>query len=99
MNSTLAPVLRRCALVFFDDILIYSSSYEDHLQHLHEVLSLLAKDKWVVKLKKCHFAQQEIKYLGHILSAQGVSTGPEKVTAVLQWPTTANVRVLRGSWV
>lgn len=96
MNSTLAPVLRRCALVFFDDILIYSSSYEDHLQHLHEVLSLLAKDKWVVKLKKCHFAQEEIKYLGHILSAQGVSTDPDKVTTVLQWPTPANVRELRG---
>jgi hypothetical protein len=96
MNSTLAPVLRRCALVFFDDILIYSSSYEEHLQHLHEVLSLLAKDQWVVKLKKCHFAKQEIKYLGHILSAQGVNTDPDKVTAVMHWPTPANVRELIG---
>jgi hypothetical protein len=96
MNWTLAPVLRRCALVFFDDILIYSSSYEEHLQHLHEVLSLLAKDQWVVKLKKCHFAKQEIKYLGHILSAQGVNTDPDKVTAVMHWPTPANVRELIG---
>jgi primary-amine oxidase len=64
MNSTLAPVLRRCALVFFDDIL--GSSYAEHLQHLHQVLTLLAKDQWVVKLKKCSFAKQEIHYLGHI---------------------------------
>jgi hypothetical protein len=96
MNSTLSPVLRRCALVFFDDILVYSSSYAEHLQHLHQVLTLLANDQWVVKLKKCSFAKQEIHYLGHILSAQGVQTDPEKVSAVMQWPTPANVRELRG---
>jgi hypothetical protein len=96
MNSTLAPLLRRCALVFFDDILIYSSTYEEHLQHLKQVLTLLAKDQWVVKLKKCRFAQQEIHYLGHILSAQGVRTDPEKVSAVMQWPTPTTVRELRG---
>jgi hypothetical protein len=39
MNSTLAPLLRRCTLVFFDDILVYSSSYAKHLEHLHQVLS------------------------------------------------------------
>jgi hypothetical protein len=56
----------------------------------------LANDQWVVKLKKCSFAKQEIHYLGHILSAQGVQTDPEKVSAVMQWPTPANVRELRG---
>jgi hypothetical protein len=96
MNSTLAPLLRKCALVFFDDILIYSASYEEHIHHLHQVLTLLAKDQWVVKLKKCNFAKQEIRYLGHILSSQGVQTDPEKVTAVLHWPTPSNVRDLRG---
>jgi hypothetical protein len=82
MNLTLAPVLHRCAIVFFDDILVFSSSYEDHLQHLHQVITLLAKDQWVIKLKKCNFAQQQIRYLGHMLSAQGVSTDPEKVSVV-----------------
>jgi hypothetical protein len=96
MNSTLSPVLRRCALVFFDDILVYSSSYAEHLQHLHQVLTLLANDQWVVKLQKCSFAKQEIHYLGHILSAQGVRTDPEKVSVVMQWPTPANVHELRG---
>jgi hypothetical protein len=45
MNDTLAPVLRKCALVFFDDILIYSSSFEAHLTHLTTVLELLHKDE------------------------------------------------------
>jgi mannitol/fructose-specific phosphotransferase system IIA component len=60
MNTTLSPLLQRCVVVFFDDILIYSGSYEEHLQHLRQVLQLLAKDQWVVKLKKCQFAKQEI---------------------------------------
>lgn len=82
MNVTLAPVLRRCAIVFFDNILVFNSSYFDHLEHLRQVLSLLAKVQWVVKLKKCKFAQQEIHYLGHILSAQGVQTDPDKISAI-----------------
>jgi hypothetical protein len=45
MNSTFAPCLRQCALVFFDDILVYSSSLSDHVIHLRTVLQLLARDK------------------------------------------------------
>jgi hypothetical protein len=48
MNHTLAPLLRKCALVFFDDILIYSASLEDHISHLQQVFQLLAKDEWKV---------------------------------------------------
>jgi hypothetical protein len=96
MNMTLAPVLGRCALVFFDDILVFSSSYADHLEHLHEVLTLLARDHWVVKLKKCRFAQQEIRYLGHILSSTGVQTDSDKISTVQQWPVPSNTRELHG---
>jgi hypothetical protein len=96
MNVTLAPVLRRCAIVFFDDILVFSSSYSEHVQHLRQVLGLLAKDQWVLKLKKCKFAQQEIHYLGHILSARGVQTDPDKIAAVKDWPAPLNARELRG---
>lgn len=64
MNASLEPVLRKCALVFFDDILIYSGSYEEHLQHLEQVLAILQQDKWQVKLSKCAFAQSKISYFG-----------------------------------
>jgi hypothetical protein len=57
MNTTLHLVLRKCVLVFFDDILIYSRSFEEHVQHVRMVLELLAKDQWQFKLSKCVFAQ------------------------------------------
>jgi hypothetical protein len=96
MNTTLKPLLRKCVIVFFDDILVYSSSYEDHIQHLANVFELLSQDQWLVKLSKCRFAQQSISYLGHVISAQGVSTDPTKIEAVLSWPVPQNIKELRS---
>lgn len=96
MNSTLKPCLRRCAIVFFDDILIYSKTLEEHMEHLRQVLSLLDQDEWHIKLSKCKFAHTEISYLGHIISSQGVATDPAKIQAVASWPTPTNVKELRS---
>jgi hypothetical protein len=96
MNRTLSPLLRKCALVFFDDILVYSHTWSDHIQHLELVFSLLRADQWQIKLSKCSFAQQEIAYLGHVISARGVTTDSSKVDAVTSWPVPANCRELRG---
>ena len=60
------------------------------------MFELLAKDQWKIKLSKCTFAQQEISYLGHVISAQGVSTDPAKVAVVTNWPIPVTVRELRG---
>jgi hypothetical protein len=68
MNATLALLVRKCALVFFDDILIYNNSLEDHVFHLKQVLQLLEQDHWQVKLSKCSFAQRQIDYLRHVIS-------------------------------
>lgn len=96
MNATLQSVLRKCALVFFDDILVYSTNLQQHLFDLSVVLSLLRKDKWQVKLSKCSFAQQSLAYLGHIISGEGVATDPSKVQEVLKWKVPTNVKELRG---
>jgi hypothetical protein len=56
MNTTLQPILRRRALVFFDDILIYSASFEDLVKHLQQVFELLSTNQWKIKLSKCSFA-------------------------------------------
>jgi hypothetical protein len=69
---------------------------ETYLSHLEQVLHLLSTDHWQVKLSKCSFAQQEISYLGHVISKNGVSTDPSKVSIVSSWPVPTNARELRG---
>jgi hypothetical protein len=96
MNSTLAPGLRKFVIVFFDDILVYSKTKEDHILHLQQVFEWLTKDQWKLKLSKCKFAQQSIAYLGHVISAQGLSTDPNKIHAIINWPTPKNVKEVRG---
>ncbi|WVZ83838.1 hypothetical protein U9M48_030936 [Paspalum notatum var. saurae] len=95
MNTTLGPLLRKCVLVFFDDILIYSRTYEDHVRH-QLILQLLRRDQWKVKLQKCSFAQREINYLGHVISEHGIATDPTKVAAVYDWPTPRTVKDLQS---
>ncbi|KAK1681374.1 hypothetical protein QYE76_042222 [Lolium multiflorum] len=96
MNAVLAPFLRKFALVFFDDILIYSRTYEEHLGHLHSVLTVLDKEKWQVKLSKCAFAQNSMAYLGHVISADGVATDNSKIVSIQTWPRPTTVKELRG---
>jgi len=96
MNLTLGPLLRKCVLVFFDDILIFSRSYEEHVQHVRQVLDLLQRDQWQVKMSKCAFAQRQLKCLGHVISGNGVAIDPAKVQAVLEWPTPTSIKDLRS---
>lgn len=96
MDGTLKPGNRKYVLVFSDDILVYSITFEDHLQHVRKVLSLLSERQWKVKLSKCAFAQRQVGYLGHIISGPGVSTDPSKISAIETWPTPSNVKEVRG---
>lgn len=96
MNTILAPLLRKCVVVFIDDILIFSPTWEAHLQHVQAVFQLLDEHNFKVKLSKCAFAQKQIHYLGHVISAAGVATDPSKVADVQNWPTPQSVKVVRS---
>jgi hypothetical protein len=96
MNQLFSQYLRRFVIVFFDDILIYSSSIEDHLVHLELVLQCLLTNCFYVKLSKCLFCQESIEYLGHIVSSQGVHADPAKLDAMVRWPIPTNIKQLRG---
>ena len=69
-------------LLYLDDVIIFSSTFSQHLDRLEEFFSCLRQQGLKVKLSKCHFFQSRVRYLGHIVSADGVSTDPDKVEAV-----------------
>lgn len=79
MNELFRPYLRKFVLVFFDDILVYSSTVQEHVQHLEVVLKILLQHQFYANEKKCCFGNKEIAYLGHVISGDGVSADPAKV--------------------
>jgi hypothetical protein len=96
MNLIFAPYLRRFVIVFFDDILVYSPTFDAHLQHLELVFQCLVEHEFCLKQSKCSIAQTSIEYLGHIVSAEGVGPDPTKISAMTTWPVPKNVKQLRG---
>ena len=96
MNELFRPHLRKYIIVFFDDVLIYSRTWEDHLLHLENAFQLLLLGQFSLKLSKCSLAQQQLEYLGHIVSGEGVKLVSAKVDAILQWPLPKSIRALRG---
>jgi hypothetical protein len=96
MNTIFQPLLRKCVLVFVDDILIYSKTLSEHLEHLNQVFGILHQHKLYLKMYKCSFAQQSLEYLGHIISGQGVSTDPKKAEAIGSWPIPTDAKQLRS---
>lgn len=73
MNEVMRPFLRRSVLVFFDDILIYSKTWSEHLHHLRAVLMVLRSNNLFLKQSKCVFGEEQESYLGHVISAAGVA--------------------------
>nr|KYP39590.1 Transposon Ty3-G Gag-Pol polyprotein [Cajanus cajan] len=96
MNDIFQGLLRKSVLVFFDDILVYSSSWFLHLQHLQQVLDILAKHELYAKMSKCSFGLEQVEYLGHVVSGDGVSMETSKVQAVIDWPVPKTIKQLRG---
>lgn len=96
MNIIFEPYLRHFVIVFFDDILVYSRTLEDHHHHLELVFKCLVTHQFFLKRSKCTFAKPSIAYLGHIVSASGVGPDPEKIQAMVSWPQPQSVKQLRG---
>ncbi len=90
MNRVFRPYLDKFIIVFIDDILIYSKTPEDHEQHLRIALQTLREHKLYAKYEKCDFWLKEVKFLGHVVTGEGIKVDPSKVEAVLEWnqPTT-----------
>ena len=96
MNLALKGIAWKDCLVYLDDIIIWSSTFDEHLRQLRAVFERLRAAKVKLKKKKCSFLQRSIKFLGHVVSAKGIQTDPDKTKAVQEWPTPKDVAELRS---
>ena len=91
MHRVFRPFLDQFVIVFIDDMLIYSRTHEEHESHVTIVLQTLREHKLYAKMSKCEFWMKEVKFLGHVVSEQGVDVDPAKIEVVMKWETPKNV--------
>ena len=94
MQRTLSGLSRFCS-VYIDDILVFSETVEDHMEHLRQVFCRLRDVGLKLHPQKCFLGRSEVPYLGHIISSNGIFPNPDKIEAVKKYPTPTNVRSVR----
>lgn len=92
METVLRDLKGKCCLVYIDDVVVYSKNEEEHIYDLTQVFHCLHNARLTLDLGKCNFMQRNITYLGHIISADGVKTDPNKVSAINNFPTPQSLK-------
>ncbi|KAK3086868.1 hypothetical protein FSP39_024642 [Pinctada imbricata] len=96
METVLNGLPFQTCLLYIDDIIVYSKDFKTHVERLSEVLERLKNAGLKLSPKKCNFFQNQVSFLGHIVSNEGVSTDPIKISAVKDWPTPKTVHDVRS---
>src|SRR5919197_1410394 len=96
MNHIMREFLEKFVLVYIDDVIIYSETFEEHIEHLKQVFEKLRESNLMVKLKKCEFGKQEITFLGHVIGKNGIKPDPAKVEKIKNLKEPTNLRELRS---
>lgn len=96
MNKVFQPYLDKFVVVYLDDLVVYSSSMEEHAQHLRVVLQALREHELYIKLEKCSFAKEEVSFLGHKIGGGKIMMEDKKVKAIREWEEPKTVPQLRS---
>jgi hypothetical protein len=95
MNHVLRKYIGLFVVVYFDDILVYNKTFDDHVKHLRVVFETLRDSKLYGKLTKCYFCKESVVFLGYIISSRGVKVDEEKIEAIWDWPKPASIADVR----
>jgi hypothetical protein len=96
MDNILREYIGKICLVYMDDIIIFSTSLQEHIQSISKILSSLDKFNLKIQLDKSEFLCKEVAFLGHIVTPEGVKPNPSKIKAIQDWPIPKNDKELRG---
>ena len=96
MECVLRGLNWKIALIYLDDVLVYSRTFEDHIKHLRLVFDRFREANLKLKPKKCHFGQNKVKYLGHVITKDGIRPDPEKISAIREYPVPCKVKDVRA---
>lgn len=86
MNNVFRPFIDDFFLVYLDDILVFSKTWEEHVEHVRKVLDVLREEKLYVKMSKCEFAKKSLVYLGYIVGGGHLKVDLAKVKVIVNWP-------------
>lgn len=96
MNQLFRPFIGKFVVVYFDDILIYSATFGEHVNHVRQVLTVLRQDSLYAAMKKCVFMVPKVLFLGYVVSGEGIQVDESKVAAVRQWPSPTTITEVRS---
>ncbi|XP_028552635.1 uncharacterized protein LOC110101527 [Dendrobium catenatum] len=96
MNEVFKPFLNKSCVAYFDDVLVFSGSLEEHLQHLKQIFEVFRLNKLYLNLAKCEFATDVVSFLGFRIAADGVSADLRKIEAIVDWPTPKSFTDIRS---
>ena len=96
MNDVFREYLDKFVIIYLDDILIYSETMEEHVDHVRKVMQLLRDNNLYCKLSKCEFHKSEVEFLGFVVSSKGVTMNSKKVQTILEWEAPKTVKGIRS---
>lgn len=96
MQKVLRDFLSKVCLVYLDDVIVFSKTFEEMMANLRKVFLRLRTANLKINPQKCSLLGREVKYLGHIVSERGISTDLEKISAAKDWPVPQNRKQLRS---
>jgi hypothetical protein len=96
MNEVFRPLIGKFVVVYFDDILIYSKSLNEHIEHLHAVFCALREARLFANLEKCTFCTDRVAFLGYVVTPQGIEVDEAKIEVIKSWPIPATLTQLQS---